>query len=115
MLAPFVATATLAAVVPAPFAGGSSTAICGSHAIPFQQQALASSGDSVWAACRDGARLVRVRAATGARVRAVRVGALRPGAGASGFGSLWTVDRDLAELRRLDPRTGRRRARIALP
>src|SRR3954452_10272776 len=115
MLAPFVATAALAAVVPAPFAGGSSTAICGSHAIPFQQQALASSGDSVWFACRDGARLVQVRAATGARVRTVRLGDFRPWAVASSFGSLWAIDRDLGELRRLDPRTGRRRARIALP
>lgn len=115
MLAPLLAAATVAAAVPAPFAGGSATAICGSRSIPFQQQALASSGDSVWVACRDGARLVRVRAATGARVRTVRLGAFRPWAVAAGFGSLWTIDRDLGELRRLDPRTGRRRARVALP
>src|SRR4051794_24259287 len=114
MLAPFAAAA-VAAAVPAPFAGGSATAICASRSIPFQQQALASSGDSVWVACRDGSRLVRVRAATGARVRTVRLGDFRPWAVTSGFGSLWAIDRDLGELRRLDPRTGRRRARIALP
>ena len=115
MLAPFVAAAAVAAAVPAPFAGGSATPICGSRSIPFQQQALASSGDSVWVACRDGARLVRVRAATGARVRTVRLGGFRPWAVTSGFGALWAIDRDLGELRRLDARTGRRRARIALP
>ena len=114
MLAALLAAAAVAAV-PAPFVGGRATAICGSRSIPFQQQALASSGDSVWVACRDAARLIRVRASTGARVRTVQLGDFRPWAVASGFGSLWAIDRDLGELRRLDPRTGRRRARIALP
>src|SRR6186997_1364177 len=100
VLAPLVTAVAVAGAVPAPFAGGSATPICGSRSIPFQQQALASSGDSVWIACRDGARLVRVRAATGARVRKVRLGDFRPWAVASGFGALWTIDRDLGELRR---------------
>ena len=114
MVAP-LAAALAAAAVPPPFAGGHATAVCAGSSIPFQQAALASAGDSLWVACRDGGRLIRVRASSGARVRTVRLRGFRPWALASGSGSLWAIDRDLGEVRRLDPRTGRRRARIELP
>jgi streptogramin lyase len=114
VVAPLLAAA-VAAAVPSPFAGGHATSVCGSRSIPFQQAALAAAGGAVWVACRDGGRLIRVRASNGARVRTVRLPGFRPWAVASGFGSLWAIDRDLGELRRLDPRTGRQQARLELP
>jgi hypothetical protein len=102
-----------AAALLAPFPHATTTPICGAATIPFQQGALARSGSNLWLACRDGRRLVELAPAGGA-VRTVSLGQFRPWAVAAGGGAVWTISRESPELWKLDSRTGRRLARIAL-
>ena len=102
-------------VVPAVFPGAHTTPICGTRAIPYQQQALARSPGALWVACRDAGAVLRVDPRTGRTTRRARLGGFRPWAIAYGGGALWVIDRDRAELWRLDAGSGRRSARIVLP
>jgi hypothetical protein len=97
----------------APFPHAATTPVCGAKTIPFQQAALARSGSSLWLGCRDGRRLVQLDGA-GKTLRTVRLGQFRPWAVAAGGGAVWTISRELPELWKLDPRNGRRLARITL-
>jgi DNA-binding beta-propeller fold protein YncE len=114
VILPFL-SALLVAAAPSPFPGAVVTPLCGAKAIPYQQQAVASTADGVWIACRSAGTVVRVSPATGRIVVSRRLAGFRPWAIAAGNGGLWTIDRDRAETWRLDPRTGARIARVPLP
>src|ERR1041384_5812449 len=100
MLASFTAlgsvivAATVVATASSPFPAGTAAPICGAKTIPFQQGALATGKDSLWVACRDGRKLIRINGSNGTRSRTVSLPGFRPWAVASGFGALWAIDRD---------------------
>ena len=106
--------AVVATAASSPFPSGTATTICGARTIPFQQGALASGKDSLWVACRDGRKLLKINASNGTRSRTVSFPGFHPWAVASGFGALWTIDRDIAAVWRIDPATGRRARQIRL-
>ena len=85
--------AVVATAASSPFPSGTASAICGAKTIPFQQGALASGKDSLWVACRDGRKLLKINASNGTRSRTVSFSGFHPWAVASGFGALWTIDR----------------------
>ena len=87
------------------------TPICGAKTIPYQQQALATTAKTTWVACRDARTLLRVEPSR----KTVKLGAFHPWALASGFGSLWAIDRDRAQLLKLNAATGARLRAIELP
>jgi hypothetical protein len=114
MLGPFLAALLLAAL-PSPFPTGRTTAICGTRAIPYQQQAVAATSDAVWVACRSAGTILRISPSSGRVLRSTKLAAFHPWAISAGAGGLWTIDRDRAEAWRLDPRTGTRIAKADLP
>ena len=73
---------------------------------------LALTGESAWVACKETARLVRLRLPRGRTESAVRLAAPVI-AVAVGLGSVWALDTG-STLYRLDARTGRVIRRIEL-
>ena len=104
---------TAAAALFTPFPHATVSPICGAKTIPFQQQALARSGTSLWLACRDARQLVRLTR-SGSTARTVKLGNFRPWAVAAGGGAVWAISRETPELWKLDARSGRRLTTIAL-
>ena len=99
----------LAVLVAAPgLSGARSTPICAAAGPFWPTMTLALDGRSLWVACKEESRLLRVDAATGRVTR--RVSQPTPIAVAAGFGSIWAVGE--GAVHRRDRSTGRLRARV---
>lgn len=111
---PTLAAVVVLATAAAPFPGAKTSSICGAKSIPFQQSALTSASGSLWLACRDSGRLVQL-STQGVTQKTVKLGRFYPWAVAAGSGAVWTISRDVPELWKFNPTSGRRVAWIALP
>jgi streptogramin lyase len=98
--------------VPTGLVGARAYKACAAAGAFWPSMTLAVDGRSLWVACKEEGRLLRLDARTG-RVM-LRVPLPDPPqviAVAAGLGSIWAVDAEGA-VHRLDPRTGRARARV---
>lgn len=107
-----VLTALALAQSPAPFPHSTSTQICDAKTIPYQQAALAATGNDMWLACRDAHALVRLNV-TGATVKTIKLGGFRPWAVAAGGGAVWVISREAPQLLKFSS-AGKQLGRIAL-
>ena len=107
-------TAAIVIAAAAPFPGATTSDVCGAKTIPFQQSALAASRGSLWLACRDSGRLVKL-SLEGATQKTVTLRGFQPWAVAAGGGAIWLISRESPELWKVSPATGRPLARITLP